>query len=188
MDVYRARGSLVWGWLCVGLGGIFAVSDIVASGLSGARVGVGLGVCVALVGLAVYLRPAVIVTQEGVVFRNILHTASAPFARIREVSMRWSLEILGDDGKKAGAFAAPASRGARTGVFGNDAAERARLDERERLPDSTGSRLYEAWMAWTDAHDAEPDPAGPSINRRPDPGGLALVLGAVAALVFALVG
>lgn len=102
--------------------------------------------------------------------------------------MRWSLEILGDDGMKAGAFSVPASRRGRTGVFSNETAELAQADEREGRQDSTGSAVYAAWQAWTEAHGGVPDRTTPSISRRLDAVGLALVLGAIAAVVFAFFG
>ncbi len=185
MDVYRARSSLVWGWLWVGLGLIFAGADVVASGLSGANVGIGLGAGVAIVGVSVYLRPAVLIGADGVVFRNILHTASARYARIQEIRMRWSLEMVGDDGRKAGAFAVPASRSARTGVFDNDAPMPVRADDREGQPNAVGSQVYDAWRAWTDAHGGEGDRTTASIRRQPDAVGIALMLVAGAALAFA---
>jgi len=188
MDVCRARSSLVWGWLCVGLGLIFAATDIVGSGLADARLGVGVGTCIALVGIAVYLRPAVLIGDDGVVFRNVVGTASAPFSRIREVSMRWSLEVLGDDGRKASAFAAPASRGARTGIFGNDAAEGSMVEDREGRPDTTGSRLYDAWQSWKDSHRGEADTTASSISRGVDVKGIGLLVAAAIALVFAFLG
>lgn len=188
MHSYRARSSLVWGWLCVGLGLVLVFSDLVASGLAGAKVGLGLGACVAMIGTAVYLRPAVEITSDSVVFRNIVHTATAPFARIQEISMRWSLEILGDDGKKAGAFAAPASRRGGTGVFGMESDDAVHGNDTESNPDSAGSRVYAAWHAWTAAHGTEPDPTTTSITRQLDIVGLALVLGSIAAVVFAFFG
>ncbi len=188
MDVYRARSSLVWGWLCVALGLIFAVTDVVGSGLAEARLGVGVGAGVALVGIAVYLRPAVLIGDDGVVFRNVVTTASASFARIEEVSMRWSLEIVGDDGRKAAAFAAPASRGAKTGVFGNDTAERVIADDREGRPDATGSRVYDAWQAWTTAHRGQVDTTTVSIRRGVEVEGIGLLVAAVMALAFAFLG
>ncbi len=188
MQTYRARSSLIWGWVSVGLGLILAFSDLIASGAAGAKVGLGLGACVAMIGAATYLRPAVDVTTDGVVFRNIVHTATAPFARIQEVSMRWSLEIHGDDGMKAGAFSVPASRHGRTGVFSNETAERAQRDEREGRQDSTGTQVYAAWQTWTNAHGGAPDRTSASITRALDPVGLALVLGSIAAVVFAFFG
>ena len=188
MQSYRARSSVIWGWISVGLGLILAVSDLVASGVTGAKVGLGLGACVAMIGTAAYLRPAVEVTPDSVVFRNMVHTASAPFARIQEISMRWSLEMRGDDGMKAGAFAAPASRRGRTGVFSNETVERAHADEREGNPDSTGSQVYAAWQTWTDAHGGAPDRSTASITRRLDVVGLALVLGSIAAVAVAFFG
>ena len=188
MTTYRSRNSLVWGWVSVGLGLAMAVSDLAASGLSDAKVGLGLGACVALMGTAAYLRPAVVVTDSGVIFKNIAHTASASFSRLTDISMRWSLEMQGDDGMKSGAFAVPASRGGRTGIFSNEEAERARLDEREGRPDSVASQVHDSWAAWRATHSPSPspDPSTPSITRRPDAAGLALVIGAVASLAYAL--
>jgi hypothetical protein len=188
MQTYHARSSLIWGWSSVGLGLIFAATDVVGSGLADAQVGVGVGACVALVGTAAYLRPAVLIGDDGVVFRNLLHTVTAPFARIQEITMRWSLEIVGDDGLKAGAFSVPASRRGRTGVFSNAAEELAQGDEREGRPDPTGSQVYSAWHTWTQAHGEAPDRATPSMTRRPDAVGIGLVLGAIAAVSVALFG
>ncbi|PKQ18380.1 MAG: hypothetical protein CVT68_03695 [Actinobacteria bacterium HGW-Actinobacteria-8] len=188
MQSYRARSSLIWGCASVGLGLILAVSDLIASGVTGAKVGLGLGAGVAMIGAATYLRPAVDLTPDGVVFRNLVHTATTPFARIQEISMRWSLEILGDDGMKAGAFSVPASRRGRTGVFSNETVELARSDEREGRPDSTGTQVYAAWQAWTDAHGGVPDRTSASITRRLDMVGLGLVFGSIAAVAFAFFG
>lgn len=188
MHSYRARSSLVWGWISVGLGLAMAVLDLVGSGLAGAKVGLGLGACVAMMGAAAYLRPAVVLTPDRVVFRNILHSASAPFSRIEEVSMRWSLEMRGDDGMKAGAFAVPASRRSRTGIFSNEEAERAHLDEQERKPDSVASRVHDAWQAASATQATTPDRSSASIRRRLDPIGLALVLGSATSLWYALFG
>ncbi len=188
MKSYRARSSQIWGWLSVGLGLILAVSGLLSSELTGARIGLGLGACVAMIGIATYFRPAVEISADSVVFRNMVHTATAPFARIEEISMRWSLEIRGDDGVKAGAFAAPASRRGRTGMFSNEASELAQGDEREGQQDSIGSKVFEAWHAWTPAHGVEPDRTETSITRRLDPVGLGLVIGSIAALVLALFG
>lgn len=188
MHTYRARSSLIWGGVSVGLGLILAVSDLIASGVTGAKVGLGLGACVAMIGAATYLRPAVEVTPDGVVFRNVVHTATAPFARIQEISMHWSLEIQGDDGMKSGAFSVPASRRSRTGVFSNESVDLARGDEREGRQDSTGSQVHAAWHTWKDAHGGVPDRTSASITRRLDVVGLALVLGSIAAVVFAFFG
>ncbi len=188
MQSYRARSSLVWGWISVGIGLGMVILDLVASGLSEAKVGLGLGGCVAMMGAAAYLRPAVQLSPDGVIFENILHSASAQFSRIEEISMRWSLEMRGDDGKKAGAFAVPASRTGRTGVFSNEEAERAHLDEQEGKPDSVANHVYAAWRA-ASAHPApEPDHSSPSITRRVSPVGVALVLGSVIGLTYALFG
>jgi hypothetical protein len=186
MKSYRTRNSLVWGWVSVGLGVIMALSDLAASGVSGAKVGLGLGVCVAMMGTAAYLRPAVVVSDDGVVFKNIAHTASASFSRLADISMRWSLEMHGDDGRKSGAFAVPASRGGRTGIFSNEEAELAHLDEREGRPDSVATEVHDAWKTWQATHSPSPDDSTPSITRRPDAVGLALVIGAVAFLAYAL--
>lgn len=188
MQSYRARSSLVWGWISVGLGLSMVALDLVASGFSEAKIGLGLGACVAMMGTATYLRPAVELSPDAVVFRNIVHSASAAFSRIDEINMRWSLEMRGDDGRKAGAFAVPASRGGRTGIFSNEEAERAHLDERESRPDSVASRVHDAWQASPSTHVSAPDPSSPSITRRLDPVGLALVFGSVAGLGYALFG
>lgn len=170
----------------MGIGLAMALADLAASGFADAKVGLGLGACVAMMGTAAYLRPAVVVSDSGVVFKNIAHTASAPFSRLTDISMRWSLEMRGDDGMKSGAFSVPASRGGRTGIFSNEEAERAHLDEREVRPDSVASHVHDAWSAWRATRSPSPDESTPSITRRLDAVGLALVIGAVASLTYAL--
>ncbi len=188
MKVLRARSSIVLGWMSVGFGLILAISDIVASGVTDAQVGIGAGTSIGIIGVAAFLRPAVVISPDGVAFRNLLLTVTAPFSRIQEISMRWSLEMLGDDGKKADAFAAPASRGARTGVFNSRPADASRRVGDEGRADSIGTQVYDAWQAWSENHRVEPDRTMASMTRQLDMVGLVLVLGSVAAVVFAFSG
>jgi hypothetical protein len=188
MQSYRARSSLVWGWLTVGLGVFMVVSDSIAYGLTGAKVGLWLGACIAMIGAAAFLRPAVVVTADSVVFRNLVYITSAPMARIQDFSMQWSFEMHGDDGMKTGAFAVPASRGARTGVFGAELPGATRSDRTEANPNSIGSQVYAAWQERTNLQGGATDRSSPSMTRRLDVVGLMLVLGSIAALALAFFG
>ena len=186
MQIYRARSSLVWGWLAVGVGTTVAVWHVASAGVSDAHGGLGLGAAMAALGAAAFLRPHVAVSHDRVELHNMTQVATVPFARLETLDTRWTLEARGDDGRKAGAFAAPAP-----GASQSRRIEKQVAREREdglpplvgRPGDAAGTAsgdaaalVRSAWDAWRAAHPVGADPTpGPSVVRRLDPVGLGLV-------------
>ena len=182
MQVIRTRGSLIAGWLTVVVGLLFAVGGVMAATQGSARQGIGLGACVAMIGVAAYLRPAVVVSGDAVTFKNVFHTAAVPLSRIAELTARWSLEIHGDDGLTMASFAAPTTRATRS-------QERSRARQQDPVPHQdthSSSRpaamIYDAWQEWKATHLDAPKHVdqAPSVIKRLDPVGLGLVLVGVA--------
>jgi len=190
MQVYRARSSLVWGWLCVGLGIVLGAGGVMSSGQGSTQQGLGFGAALAMIGIAAYLRPALKVTADAVEVTNITRNAVMPLSRIADISVGWSLEIHGDDGLIIASFAAPTTRNAR-------ARDRSRVDEQQKpsdrgapSPSRPAIMLYDAWHEWLASHprSSESGPTSPSATRRWDPIGIGLILGVVVMGVVGLLG
>jgi len=190
MQVYRARSSLVWGWLCVGLGVVLGAGGVLSPTQGSTQQGLGFGGCLAMIGIAAYLRPALAVTADAVKVTNVTRNAAMPLSRIADISVGWSLEVHGDDGLTIAAFAAPTTRSAR-------ARDRSRADEQQKpsdhgahSPSRPATMLYDAWHEWIAAHPSsnESGLTSPSATRRWDPIGLGLILGVVVTGVVGLLG
>ncbi|NYI42271.1 PH domain-containing protein [Demequina lutea] len=182
MQVCRTRGSLVAGWLTAGVGLLLGAGGVMAATQGSARQGIGLGACVALIGVAAYLRPAVVVSGDAVTFKNVFHTAVVPLSRIAEISARWSLEVRGDDGMAMGSFAAPTTRAARSDERSRNRVQETLADQEAHSPSRPAAMIYDAWQEWKTAHGDAPPHKGqsPSVTKRLDPMGLGLVLVGVA--------
>lgn len=182
MEIYRSRSSQVWGWLCVGLGAVVLLIQLIGSGLEQIHVALGIAVALAATGYAAFLRPSVAVAEDRVELRNITQTVVAPFARLAGLEAHWSLELVGDDGKKAGAFAAPS----RTGSNRVKPAEEGKAAEVAGL-------VTAAWDAYRAKAGETPQPAtasattpgSPAFSRRMDWVGIGAVAAAIAGLALA---
>lgn len=97
----------MWGWFGIAAGALIAVLGSVNMGFPAGFGAIGVGVAVALVAYATFMRPAIAIHPSGVLIHNILRSAYVPFARMADLSTQWGLEVLTDDGKKVSAFAAP---------------------------------------------------------------------------------
>ncbi|MER5427061.1 hypothetical protein [Streptosporangium roseum] len=92
-QVFRSRTALVLGWIWMAFAAFNAVDLIVRySGPSSLVAAAVLGVLTALVFIAC-LRPAVILTEDGVLVRNPLRNASVPLAGVDEVVVSHSIKI-----------------------------------------------------------------------------------------------
>ena len=179
MDMHRLRSSTIWGWIAVGLGVVVAIAQLATSGLADAHVGLGLGLASAGLGWAVFLRPAVGISPDEVVFRNVIQRATIAVSRIASVELKWSLEVVGDDGRRMGSFAAPVS----------SAARRART--RGAPGDETGTEdLAGEIAALVDqrAAAAAAAGAGPSVIKQPEWAGIGIVVASAVAALVALLG
>ena len=203
MQIYRARVSLVWGWLAVGVGAAVGVGHIASAGLAHAHGGLGLGAAMAALGAAAFLRPHVAVTEHGVEMHNITQVAAVPFSRLEALDTRWTLEARGDDGQKAGAFAAPAPGASQSRrIERHVAREQAdglppligRAGDAEGTPSGDAAAMVRnAWEAWRVAHPEHPGAgpgdgpdAGSSVTRHIDPIGLGLVVAGALAAIWGL--
>ena len=190
MQVYRTRGSLVSGWLTVVVGLLLGAGGVMAASQGSAQQGIGIGACVAMIGVAAYLRPAVIVSGDAVTFKNVFHTAVVPLARIKDISPRWSLEVHGDDGLTMGSFAAPTTRAARSHEGSRNRGQEPTPDQ-EALPSSRpAAMIYDAWQDWKATHPntSASEARTPSVTKRLDPIGVGLVLVGVAMGVAGVLG
>ncbi|WP_156160805.1 hypothetical protein [Demequina maris] len=182
MQIYRARSSVLWGWVAIAIGVVVAVVHMANVGFAHAHGGLGLGAALALFGWAAFLRPHVAAGEDRVELHNVTQVATVPFARLSDLGTRWSLEAVGDDGRTVGAFAAPApgaaaskrhERAAEAGSI--DKAEYARAGDVPGTPSGDAAALvHDAWDAWR-AAGGEAGGEGPSITRTPDWIGVAAV-------------
>ncbi|WP_297082373.1 hypothetical protein [uncultured Demequina sp.] len=180
MTVHRLRSSLMWGWLAVGFGAIVAAAQIATGGFSQALVGLGLGLAIAGLGWALFLRPAVILRADAVEVRNVVRIGSISWGRIAHVDLKWTLELVGDDGARVGSFAVPRS-----------SAPRRRRTEEPAVTPSTSDQIASEIRQRAEAARAGDMPAAgrqaPSISRTTDLTGVAIVLASAAAAVLAFV-
>lgn len=92
-QVFRSKTALVLGWIWMAFAAFNAVDLIVRySGPSSLVAAAVLGVLTALVFIAC-LRPAVILTEDGVLVRNPLRNVSVPLAGVDEVVVSHSIKI-----------------------------------------------------------------------------------------------
>lgn len=193
MRTYRARSSYVWGWLAVATG----IGIAATAGVGSVNAAVGLGAAIAAAGIAAFLRPRVAIADDHVEVRNIVTTDSMPFARLARVETRWSLELVGDDDRTVGAFAAPAPGALQSvrlrrdaATTGDSATAAGGAGELPGTPSGDSAAMVrEAWEAWRGAHpDAAADATGASSRRTVDPLGAALVALAVAGVAWLIFG
>ena len=175
MQTYRSRSSQLWGWISLALGLLMAAVSAFAPGLSRSSVGIGLGIALAASGVAIYLRPSIGIGEEAVELRNVVQTVTIPYARLKRIEAQWTLELVGDDGKKAGAMGAP-TRSTRD----------RRREKSEGITPPAVDAVRQAWDAWRRSGGTAASTEGPAFTRRADPVGIACVLVAVAGAVLGL--
>lgn len=175
MQTYRSRSSQIWGWIAVGLGAAMALASVAVPDVARASVGVGLGVALAASGVAIYLRPSIGIGADAVELRNVMTTVTVPFARLDSIETRWTLELVGDDGKRVGSMGAP------TKSSRQRHAEKAKGEVPE-----TVEVVKAAWDAWRRAGGTAAPAQGPAFTRRADPAGIAWVAAATAGAIVGL--
>lgn len=190
MQTFRARSSVVWGWIAVGAGAALALLHLATVGFSRGTGGFGLGVAAIAVGTAAFLRPRVETHGDAVVLRNTTHAVSIPFARLGAIETRWSLTLVDDAGRRWGAFAAPAPGAAasmRRPAGEDDASLGGRPSDRPGTASGDAAAMvHDAWEAWRAGHpDGESDAA---VERTPDLVGVALAVLAIAGGAWGLFG
>jgi hypothetical protein len=115
-QVFRQRSPLWLAGVCalIGLFLLFSVARSWADDpepLSAAWV-----VLVLAMVWSLYVRPAVVLDDEGVVFRNILRDFHIPWVQVTDVESRWNLKVfVGDRGYTAWAISSQIGRPKRPG-------------------------------------------------------------------------
>lgn len=175
MRTYRPTSSIIWGLLIVAVGTGLAVSQFLASDRADAGVGPALGLAFVGAGVAVFLLPSIRIGADAVEVHNVLQVVTVPFARLESVESLWTLELVGDDGRKVGVMASPArSRRER------------RRPEQSALP-GAGAAVQDGWDEWR-ARGGRPAPAhtagqSAAFSRKPHLAGVTCVAISLAAAV-----
>ncbi|WP_062076742.1 hypothetical protein [Demequina globuliformis] len=176
VDSYRTRTAPIWGWLGIAGGVLIAGLGATAGGTGSVAVPVLIGGAVAMLAVALFMRPIVIVNEHAIVVHNITQVVTVPFARLKDLHTRWGLELVMDDASKVGAFAAPDPH---------------RRDRRkapsEQMAADLVAMIRGAEEQWLEGPHRAADQAAwagrAPLERRWDPVGLALVCGALAAVL-----
>ncbi|PKQ25871.1 MAG: hypothetical protein CVT64_07465 [Actinobacteria bacterium HGW-Actinobacteria-4] len=199
MRRYRSRSALVIASALIAFFTTSAIAHVIAVGSQQAVPSIGLAILAWCVAIAGYIRPRVLVGDAHVEIHNVVTVARIGFDRLAYVDTRWALELMGDDGRKVTAFAAP-SPGVRT-VRATSAADlrglpadtyvggAARVGDRRGTASGEAAFLVRtAWASWRDAHpDHMGEKQGRAIERRVNAVGVGLLAVGVAAAILGFV-
>lgn len=177
MRTYRSTSSIVWGSLIVVVGAGLAVSQFLSSDRPDAGAGPALGLALAGAGIAVFLLPSIRIGTDVVEVHNVLQVVTVPFARLKAVEAMWTLELVGDDGRKIGVMTA--STRARRGR---------RVSEQAPTP-GAGAAVQHGWDEWRN-RGGKPTPSrlakqSAAFSRKPNLAGIICVILSFAAAVVA---
>ncbi|WP_031160825.1 hypothetical protein [Streptosporangium roseum] len=192
-QVFRSRTALVLGWIWMAFAAFNAVDLIVRySGPSSLVAAAVLGVMTALVFVAC-LRPAVILTEDGVLVRNPLRNASVPLTGVDEVVVSHAIKITsGGESVRCWApqtsareRAAAVRRGTSPNTGGRYKTEPTRSKGEQAAAEALAGRTHADWVAEQITERAEAakrtalrnaervtaEPAGGAGTRATGPGG-----------------
>ena len=113
IGVYRTLPARILGWLMVAGAAVLAALTIwdVGSGRTEGLLGaVALVLGIAAVAWALFLRPHVVLREDGVLLANVVADTSVPFAAVDEITHQWALELHDTAGRRHSAWAVPAKR------------------------------------------------------------------------------
>ncbi|PZU47333.1 MAG: hypothetical protein DI571_04430 [Arsenicicoccus sp.] len=121
IGTYRTLPARILGWAMVA-GAVLLAALTTWDLLSGQRAGV-LGAAALVTGIAaaawaLFLRPHVVLREDGVRLVNVVTDTTVPFAAVEEITHQWALELHDTQGRRHSAWAVPAKRerSRRTGV------------------------------------------------------------------------
>lgn len=121
IGTYRTLPARILGWAMVA-GAVLLAALTTWDLLSGQRAGV-LGAAALVTGIAaaawaLFLRPHVVLREDGVRLVNVVTDTTVPFAAVEEITHQWALELHDTEGRRHSAWAVPAKRerSRRTGV------------------------------------------------------------------------
>lgn len=199
MRRYRSRSALVIAAALIVFFTTAAIAHITAGGVSEAGPSIGLATLAWCVAIAAYIRPKVLVGDNRVEIHNVVSVATINFERLAFVDTRWALELMGDDGRKVSAFAAPSPgvwtvrttnasdlRGLPLETYVGGAARVG--DRRGTASGDAAFVVRSAWARWREEHpDALSDHASRAFTRRVNGTGVGLLAFGVTAATLGFV-
>ncbi|GII07256.1 hypothetical protein Ppa06_10540 [Planomonospora parontospora subsp. parontospora] len=153
--MFRSKAALVLGWVWVAFAAANAVDLVVRySGPSSLAAGAVLAVLTALV-FVTCIRPAVVLTDEGVLVRNPLRDAFVPWTAVDDVAVSHAITITSGDAAvrcwtpqtTARERAAAVRRGRSGPEGGGPAAEPARSRGEQAAAEALAGRTHADWAA-----------------------------------------
>lgn len=167
MRTYRSRSSIIWGLLSVAVGVGLAASQFLATDRADAHVGPALGLALVGAGVAVFLLPSIRIGADTVEVHNVVQVVTVPFARLEAVEAVWTLELVGDDGRKVGVMASPAR------------SRRERHRSEHTATPGAAAAVQQGWDEWRSrggkAASARTAGQSAAFTRKPNPAGIACV-------------
>ncbi|GAT66573.1 membrane protein [Planomonospora sphaerica] len=154
-EVFRSKAALVLGWVWVAFAAANAADLVVRySGPSSLDAGAVLAVLTALV-FVTCIRPAVVLTDEGVLVRNPLRDAFVPWPAVHGVAVSHAITITSGDAAvrcwtpqtTARERAAAVRRGRSGAEGGGPAAEPARSRGEQAAAEALAGRTHADWAA-----------------------------------------
>lgn len=127
VEIFKARTSRLFAWICWAVAAFGVVVTLVVAG-PGALVGATPLLFVAFLGWLLFWRPAVVVLDSGVTLENPYRTIDVPWDALVQVDTRYALTLI-TPRKKYPAWAAPAP-----GIWGG---RNARPEHLKGLPGTT---------------------------------------------------
>ncbi|GAA4226336.1 hypothetical protein FHR32_004066 [Streptosporangium album] len=154
-QVFRSRTALALGWIWMAFAAANAVDLIVRySGPSSLTAAAVLGVMTALVFITC-LRPAIILTGDGVLVRNPIRNTYVPWEAVDEVAVSHSIKITSGDGSvrcwapqtSARERAAAVRRGNPVRTGGRFRTEPARSKGEQAAAEALAGKTHADWVA-----------------------------------------
>jgi hypothetical protein len=153
-EVFRSKAALVLGWVWVVFAAVNAADLVIRySGPSSLAAGAVLAVLTALV-FVTCIRPAVVLTDEGVLVRNPLRDAFVPWTAVDGVAVSHAITITSGDAvvrcwtpQTTARERAAAVRRGRSGAEGGLATEPARSRGEQAAAEALAGRTHADWAA-----------------------------------------
>lgn len=103
----RTSSGVTIGWVAIAAAVVVAALVVLQVPPSTAVSMLGLPAFIAVLGWSCYLRPRVLLREDGMRVVNILRTYDVPFSRITDIDLRLGVTLETDTGKKIGVWSLP---------------------------------------------------------------------------------
>ncbi|ANS80508.1 integral membrane protein [Serinicoccus hydrothermalis] len=113
IGIYRTLPARVLGWLMVAgaaVLGALTIWDVGSGRAEGLLGAVALILGIASIAWALFLRPHVVLREDGVLLANVVADTAVPFSAVDEITHQWALELHDTAGRRHSAWAVPAKR------------------------------------------------------------------------------